>query len=170
MRLSKIKRKIGEIFDNAPAQAFLKSMQKILKTLQSNFSSVFGKIGSISGTLWNNMSKSLEKYGQELETSLANYITSAGNYFCSLINLAFAPINGFLSGVEARVTQSGQNLTDAIVVIGINAANSLSQILDSVTVSIEGITEPIRQGFQNLGEFFTRVLIDMTTISGRAFA
>lgn len=161
--VKKIKRKIGEIFDNAPAQAFLKSMQKILKTLQSNFSSVFGKIGSISGTLWNNMSKSLEKYGQELETSLANYITSAGNYFCSLINLAFAPINGFLSGVEARVTQSGQNLTDAIVVIGINAANSLSQILDSVTVSIEGITEPIRQGFQNLGEFFTRVLIDMTT-------
>jgi len=161
--VKKIKRKIGEIFDNAPAQAFLKSMQKILKTLQSNFSSVFGKIGSISGTLWNNMSKSLEKYGQELETSLANYITSAGNYFCSLINLAFAPINGFLSGVEARVTQSGQNLTDAIVVIGINAANSLSQILDSVTVSIEGITEPIRQGFQNLGEFFTRVWIDMTT-------
>lgn len=161
--VKKIKRKIGEIFDNAPAQAFLKSMQKILKTLQSNFSSVFGKIGSISGTLWNNMSKSLEKYGQELETSLANYITSAGNCFCSLINLAFAPINGFLSGVEARVTQSGQNLTDAIVVIGINAANSLSQILDSVTVSIEGITEPIRQGFQNLGEFFTRVWIDMTT-------
>lgn len=161
--VKKIKRKIGEIFDNAPAQAFLKSMQKILKTLQSNFSSVFGKIGSISGTLWNNMSKSLEKYGQELETSLANYITSAGNFFCSLINLAFAPINGFLSGVEARVTQSGQNLTDAIVVIGINAANSLSQILDSVTVSIEGITEPIRQGFQNLGEFFTRVWIDMTT-------
>lgn len=161
--VKKIKRKIGEIFDNAPAQAFLKSMQKILKTLQSNFSSVFGKIGSISGTLWNNMSKSLEKYGQELETSLANYITSAGNCFCSLINLAFAPINGFLSGVEARVTQSGQNLTDAIVVIGINAANSLSQILDSVTASIEGITEPIRQGFQNLGEFFTRVWIDMTT-------
>ena len=161
--VEKIKRKIGEIFDNAPAQAFLKSMQKILKTLQSNFSSVFGKIGSISSTLWNNMSKSLEKYGQELETSLVNYITSAGNYFCSLINLAFAPIDGFLGGVEARVTQSGQNLTDAIVVIGINAANSLSQILDSVTVGIEGITEPIRQGFQNLGEFFTQVLIDMTT-------
>lgn len=161
--VERIKRKIGEIFDNAPAQAFLKSMRKILKTLQSNFSSVFGKIGSISSTLWNNMSKSLEKYGQELETSLANYITSAGNHFCSLINLAFAPIDGFLGGVEVRVAQSGQNLTDAIVVIGINAADSLSQILDSVTVGIEGITEPIRQGFQNLGEFFTQVLIDMTT-------
>lgn len=160
--VEKIKRKISEIFDNAPAQAFLNSMKKILKTLQKNFSSVFGKIGSISSTLWSDMSKSMQKYGEEFESSLAGWITSVGNCVSSIINLIFAPIDGVLSGVMVRIDQSGQELTDAIVIIGTNAATAFAQITDSITIGVEAITEPIRQGFQNIGEYFTQILIDMS--------
>lgn len=154
---------LGKIFDTDIARAWGEAVKKVLKTVQKDFQSIFSKVGKISSTLWENMRKSVTKYGDELNHSLAEWATAVGNCVSSAIDLAFAPIDGFLGGVQKRLEQSGQELTDAIVRISIEASNASTQIIDKVTEGINGLIEPIRNGFANLGEMFTQMWIDMTT-------
>lgn len=153
---------LEKLFDTKAAKAWGEAVKKVLLTVQKNFQSVFSKVGSISTTLWNNMGKSLEKYGDQLDESIANWGTAIGDCFSAAINLAFAPIDGFLGGVKTRIEQSGQELTDSILVIAINASNAATEITTHVTEGINGMIEPIRNGFSNLGELFTQMWIDMT--------
>lgn len=152
-----------KLFDTKAAKAWGEAVKKVLKTVQKNFQSVFTKIGSISSTLWNDMGKSLEKYGDDLDNSLANLGTAIGDGLSAAIDLAFAPIDGFLAGVDARIQQSGQSLTDSLLIIGINASNAVTDVITHITEGMEGMIEPIRNGFTNVGELFTQMWIDMTT-------
>lgn len=153
---------LDKIFDTKAAKAWGEAVKKVLETVQKNFQSVFSKVGAIASTLWEDMGKSLEKYGDQLDTSLANWGTAIGDCLSNAVELAFAPIDGFLGGVKERLEQSGQELTDSIMVISINAANAATEITTHVTEGISGMIEPIRNGFSNLGELFTQMWIDMT--------
>ncbi len=136
------------------------AIKKVFDTTKTQVTNVLGSVKNIWDTTWEALKNSAATYGDQLDEALAGMFTSLGNVVSSIIQVAFAPLNGFLNGFKAVWAETAQSVTDSWFIIATSIAESVGTILGQVDETLQMFIPYFQQGFENLGGLMAQMVTD----------
>lgn len=136
------------------------AVKKVFDTTKTQITTALGSVRDIWNTTWEALKNTADTYGDQMDEAFAGLFNSLGDVASSAVQIAFAPLNGFLNGFKAVWAETAQSVTDSMAIIAISVAENVGTILDQVNETLQLFLPYFEQGFENLGGLMAEMVTD----------